>query len=171
MSSLEYRKPTAEEIAWACGLFEGEGSVFLLKKGQYGKASLRMTDREPVVEFLRIVAMGTVDGPYQPKSKNGRKLKPHWGWRLGGKENIERLFELFQARLSPRRIAQFQTVLAACKSKFTWPDGVECGLASYYGYVCHIRRKEAPCAPCREAARRYSQSRRKSVGEVHAVTC
>lgn len=111
-----------------------------------------MTDEEPIREFLRILGVGNVDGPYQPKGKN---RKPVWRWRLGGKEAIEAVFALFYPRLSPRRIQQFERVLANAARKKRLPASPDCGLGTYSGYARHRKQKTTPCQACREAYRTY----------------
>jgi hypothetical protein len=56
-----------EEIAWAAGLFEGEGTF----TWDYGRAQLRvkMTDLDVLEKLLDIWSVGKVYGPYETNSK------------------------------------------------------------------------------------------------------
>jgi hypothetical protein len=60
---------SAEEIAWAAGLFEGEGCISYIRP--WGRepdiqAALAMTDEDVVRRFDEIVDRGRVYGPYHP---------------------------------------------------------------------------------------------------------
>jgi hypothetical protein len=63
-----------EEIAWAAGLFEGEGTF----TWDYGRAQLRvkMTDLDVLEKLLDIWSVGKVYGPYETNSKDGSVRKP-----------------------------------------------------------------------------------------------
>lgn len=69
------------ELAWAAGLFEGEGSCFARKKDSghhYIELSLASTDEDVLRRFHDAVGVGTVHGP---RKLPGRK--PIWTWRCG----------------------------------------------------------------------------------------
>lgn len=76
------------DLAWAAGLFEGEGFIGFNRSTSdsehrprgYLTLELRMTDEDVVRRFASIVGVGSVNGPYLPK-KGG---KPFWGWRTSG---------------------------------------------------------------------------------------
>ena len=68
---------SAEEIAWAAGLFEGEGSIY--PSGSGVRLALKMTDEEPIRRFAKIVKRGSVYGPYSyERWSDGHKRKPFW---------------------------------------------------------------------------------------------
>lgn len=52
-----------EEIAWAAGLFEGEGCM--TRSGSQKVMRLVSTDEDTVRRFWEIVAVGKVYGPYE----------------------------------------------------------------------------------------------------------
>ena len=64
---------TSEEIAWAAGLFEGEGCA-TVSNGR-PRLVLRMTDEESVRRFGDTVGIGRVYGPYTYPGKS-----PIWVW-------------------------------------------------------------------------------------------
>lgn len=72
---------TRENLAWAAGLFEGEGSIgrHNLKRG--GRPQWRMTmastDEDVLRRFHEIVGVGHISGPYCHKNP---KHKPYWQW-------------------------------------------------------------------------------------------
>jgi hypothetical protein len=70
-----------EEIAWAAGLFAGEGCISHMERGAAFdlQVALVMTDEEVVRRFDAIVNRGRVYGPYHPPS-SGDHRKPFWRW-------------------------------------------------------------------------------------------
>src|SRR6266480_2649824 len=88
----------SEELAWAAGFFDGEGSTSLLKNNKgnlWVCLAIRNTDKELLERFLKAVGCGKVYGPYKPSSKISRK--PHYDYRAGGigptKIVVSRLWE------------------------------------------------------------------------------
>lgn len=116
--------PHSEQIAWAAGLFEGEGCARarkLDKRHTYPQpqpyVNLRMCDEEPVREFARIMGFGNVN-----RRKNGSGLPHHrdlWCWESGSKGDIPRMAVLLPL-LSPRRQVQLRAALDVCV--FADPD-------------------------------------------------
>lgn len=74
-----------EELAWAAGLFEGEGAIVQSKApgGRLGlRVAIQSTDRDVLDRFAAIVGCGRVDGPYQRKSTNATtNCKPIFNWQ------------------------------------------------------------------------------------------
>src|SRR4051812_10898075 len=73
--------PTEAEIAWAAGLFEGEGCLRV--NDTYGakrpRAELVSTDEDVVRRFHAIVGVGNVHGPYPSRNpERGHKPKTVW---------------------------------------------------------------------------------------------
>jgi hypothetical protein len=66
------------EIAWAAGLFEGEGCICV--SGSTPVMTIAMADEDVVRRFAEI-AGGPVYGPYEP---SGLGKKPRWVWRITG---------------------------------------------------------------------------------------
>jgi hypothetical protein len=66
------------EVAWAAGVFEGEGTI-THSRGRLN-IRLKMTDEEVVYSFASIVKFGEVYGPYQPSEEDGHRRKPYWVW-------------------------------------------------------------------------------------------
>lgn len=75
-------EPTEADIAWAAGLFEGEGAICQDKKGRV-RLSLKMTDFDCVRRFAEVVG-GRVYGPYSYESKDGYKRQPWLLWHSDG---------------------------------------------------------------------------------------
>lgn len=83
--------PSAEERAWLAGIFEGEG-CFTGKfgngrhKGRSVRAQVKMSDRDTIEKFQRLIGIGNVKGPYL----DGKGIsKPMWAWTANS-------FEVFQ---------------------------------------------------------------------------
>lgn len=95
---------TDAEIAWAAGLFEGEGTVALVRgKPPKQWVNLRMqvwsTDLDVLEKFQRIVG-GKIYGPYAPK---GLGTKPIWTWLLQSVEECKSVARSFLPWLGSRR--------------------------------------------------------------------
>lgn len=92
-----------QEIAWAAGLFEGEGCISTYQ-GDHTQLTLVSTDFDVIERFHRIVGVGTVSGPYQP---NGNpKWKPAMKWLCSHQHEacslLERLLPLLCGRRQER---------------------------------------------------------------------
>ena len=123
--SAAWQAPTREEVAWAAGLFEGEGSIGAYRRslprvGRSVQASLHMTDEKPVREFARIVGVGTVSGPIQ------RPGKPIYLWRVSNFEYVQHVAAVLWPRLAPRRRTQTHQTLEMGRVQ---PPRVQNGLA------------------------------------------
>lgn len=103
------------DIAWAVGLFEGEGCIGIWKTQKGRKLplirlSLEMTDRDVVERFCEVVACGRVTGPHVYKRPTNRK--PTYGWLISNRADVERILLMFQPWLGERRSSKAQEVLA-----------------------------------------------------------
>jgi hypothetical protein len=80
---------TDSEIAWAAGLFEGEGSCYgTVRSDRYNtrriRMNLRMTDQDVVERFAKVVGVGSVYGPIQHvRASDGVRLKDVYEWGTG----------------------------------------------------------------------------------------
>ena len=99
-----------EDLAWAAGLFEGEGCITLQvdkrNTNTYKKMALflAMIDEDVVRKFHGIVQVGNVSLAHTPSmKKNGQK--PQWRWCAYGGEAEELLWELLP-HLGSRRKAR-----------------------------------------------------------------
>lgn len=104
---------TDAEIAWAAGLFEGEGSWGVYAHHERGnpraacRAQLGMTDRDVVERFHRIVGFGNVT-TRQPNRSNRQRL---YIWASGEAAAVRSLVELFRPWLGSRRLASGEKLL------------------------------------------------------------
>lgn len=93
------------EVAWAAGLFEGEGCFGSYPRGRkHGtQARLSMTDRDVVERFAKIVGMGTVRGPVD---RGNKEWKPIWEWYVQRASEVRAVVALFRPWLGERRLAR-----------------------------------------------------------------
>lgn len=94
-------------VAWAAGLFEGEGCFYVKNDSRPGRkprpvAALKMTDEDVVKLFLATVRYGTVSGPHKSLSRDGRTHKPVWTWRCTG-DDVLAVYDLLLPWLGERR--------------------------------------------------------------------
>jgi hypothetical protein len=68
----------AEDIAWAAGWFEGEGSILL--SGGCLCTRVSNTDEEIIDRFAEVLDVGTMYGPYSPYGGTEHRKKPMWVW-------------------------------------------------------------------------------------------
>jgi hypothetical protein len=94
---------STEEIAWAAGLFDGEGSI--THSDRELQLLLKNTDLEFVQRFDVIVARGRVYGPYQYDYRDGHRRKPFWSWVAHG-DAAHDVVDLLAPWLSRRRLEQ-----------------------------------------------------------------
>lgn len=90
---------TPEEIAWAAGLFEGEGCFTGASRGRFCM-KMSMCDEEVIRRFHRTVGMGGVSGPHKP---TGLGTLMHWEWRSERFEHMQAIVAMFWPWLSTRR--------------------------------------------------------------------
>ena len=101
------------EIAWAAGLFEGEGCISTFRQKHHVMTHVRlyvqMTDRDVLEKFCRIVECGKVG----PERRYGRPHhKPSYVWQISNRADCERILLAFRPWLLARRGAKADEVLA-----------------------------------------------------------
>lgn len=104
---------TEVQWAWAAGLFEGEGCIYVPKDGSRGRSQLivRMTDLDVMQRFHSIVGVGQMK-----PVKHHRAWKPHfkeaWEWRVSRWPDVLMLADKFKSHLGARRTARLAELLA-----------------------------------------------------------
>lgn len=91
------RSPALNDLAWAAGIFEGEGCVHF----QSDTVGLTVTQRDPwILVKLRDLFGGRITGP----QRSNAKLSPHpiYRWKIYGARARGFLLTIF-TWLSPRR--------------------------------------------------------------------
>jgi len=97
----------AEKIAWAAGLFEGEG-CFTVTGKRLSRAALHNTDEEIVRRFAAIVNVGTVYATNPPSRP--AHYKPQWVW-IAECDDVAVVLQLFRPFLSNRRLERGEEVV------------------------------------------------------------
>ena len=113
--------PNREEIAWAGGLFEGEGSVHIRRDrraNRKGQAILRlsigMCDQGPLERFQHAIGgLGTMFGPYA-KAKHPT-WKPIYLWQTEKFEHAQAVIAMLWPWLDTRRREQCRNAIMAAK--------------------------------------------------------
>lgn len=100
--------PNPADVAYAAGLFEGEGCFTL--NGVYPAAKVTMTDIEPLERLVFATGMGKVMGPYGPYRGCS---KQQWTWALNGFEDVQAFAAMVWPYLSPRRQSKVTEILRA----------------------------------------------------------
>ena len=107
-----------EELAWAAGLFDGEGHVGCHVRrdkrspNETKRIVLQIAQNDPQVleRFQRAVfGLGQIGGPYQQKSRFNRKVM--WYFRTGSFEHIQAIIAALWIFLSPIKKAQAKQAL------------------------------------------------------------
>ena len=112
---------TRENLAWAAGLFEGEGCIngYVSKDGMRGiQLSLNMRDFDAVVQFRDVIGFGHL---YEKPPG-----KPHWSpqlqWHVGTFEHAQAVIAMLWPWLCARRRATAARVLGAYRAAVTKRD-------------------------------------------------
>jgi hypothetical protein len=106
-------KINREDLAWAAGLFEGEGCISFAKgRSRKIAAMLNMTDRDVVEHFQSVVGCGEIYA-YKPQQEG---WKPQWRWHVGSFERVQALIAMLWPWLKSRRRSKIRSVLARYKA-------------------------------------------------------
>lgn len=116
---------TREGLAWAAGLFEGEGCIAVSRKGNHTQWSmiLASTDHDVLERFLEVTGMGSITGPFQREANH----KPHWIWRTGKRANVYALAVALHPWLGVRRQERVMECLGDIASDVHAFAGRKCG--------------------------------------------
>lgn len=96
-------------IAWAAGIFEGEGCIAWSKQKKHPRLSVRMTDRDIVLRFHDAVGLGRFTGPYA--NTGGDPEKQLWCWQTTTIKDTYPVLELLLPYLGERRKARAEEVI------------------------------------------------------------
>lgn len=113
-----------EDIAWASGLFDGEGCICQKKDGYRAVLTLSMTDEDLVRRFHeKVGGFGTVT--HRRPSKYGNK--PFWAWRCSKREHVQAILAAFWCFLGERRREKAAEMLHRLKTTGLTPkQGLTC---------------------------------------------
>jgi hypothetical protein len=92
------------DLAWAAGLFEGEG-CFTLNKGSTGRvtprASVTSTDLDVLERFQQTIGFGLLRAKRHKDMPS--RYKDKWEWAASGHELVQALMAMLWPGLSKRR--------------------------------------------------------------------
>lgn len=91
------------DIAWAAGLFEGEGSLFIanMRKYSYPRLNLKTTDLDVLQKFKDVVEVGSIY-----KATTSVTQKEAWYWQVNGLDKCKKVIQDFWPYLGERRKAK-----------------------------------------------------------------
>ncbi len=93
---------TELDVAWAAGLFEGEGYFEIPKTTKSScRAGISSTDLDVLQRFHRIVRVGTIH--LHKKANYRSSVKPAWMWRTSNREECLTIIFLFAPFMGQRR--------------------------------------------------------------------
>jgi hypothetical protein len=161
------------DVAWAAGLFEGEGSIgtFRSKNCETPRLVLSMTDYDVIVRLHQTVGFGRVNGPYQ-RNRAKPTWKPQWVWSVTGFERVQALLAAWWPWLGARRRAQVTAVLMRARAR---PVPARNRVACPKGHLYDARRNSKGariCSICQRASNRRSSrryGRSASAGQLRLV--
>lgn len=153
------------DLAWAAGLFEGEGWISSQKRNAI--IGIQMCDKDVLERFAAIVGCGNI---YYRKPRIYsyeviKSRKEQWSWRLGRRTDVQRVLAQLRPWLSNRRKERADEVLALAASaneKPGMPRGHQTKKVSEYPHG-EVRKywRGCKCDMCLAANRDYSAARRK----------
>lgn len=97
-----------EDLAWAAGVIEGEGSIYKSKRNPRSwQISVGMTDLDVVERLCQITGLGKVAGPYVVE-----RCKPLWTWKVIRQGEVYALLAAVWTWLGQRRREKARQALA-----------------------------------------------------------
>lgn len=113
------------EIAWAAGLFEGEGTIHFKPQGKRGSGCqlrLGMNDKDVVVRFREIIGCG---GLYAHKPGTGSTV-PCWTWYVYNARKVEAILNVLLPHFGARRGAKALEALAVVSTIRSYAERTHC---------------------------------------------
>lgn len=106
-----------ENLAWAAGFFDGEGSSGCYRVGKYETFYLRLSiaqnDRKVLDKFQKTVGLGSVLGPYNGKGNS----HPYYSFQVQSVELVKQVMDLIWPWLGVAKKEQFRIALDLYHSK------------------------------------------------------
>lgn len=105
-------QPNREELAWAAGFFDGEGSFSWTEAAAVGCAVINQANKEPLERFQRAVAgLGKIYGPYETRHKDHWSRKPQWAFRAHRREHVQAIAVMLWFKIGSIKKRQAVAVL------------------------------------------------------------
>lgn len=150
-------EPDREQLAWAAGVFDGEGSssadlrILPGRRQRRIVAQVAQAHEELPRRFQAAVQVGTVKGPYKPRRPNGL---PVWSWSVSRFETVQAVAVMLWPWLGTVKREQF--ALALSKWQDLPNEHLACVHGSTYRYCTECRRVAMAKRPARD--RGYSRT-------------
>jgi len=100
------------DLAWAAGLFEGEGWITLNNRADGDRnrqVGIQMTDEDVMRRWVKIIGPTSrfkdLYGPYHPPSMKEHH-KEQWGWIISKKSELTRVLQMLLPMFGERRAAK-----------------------------------------------------------------
>ena len=152
-------------VAWAAGLFEGEGCFYLSQRSgrPAPDASLGMADEDVVRRFHSVVGVGNVNVRDQARYSGNPKVKPQYQWRTASFEGVQAVVAMFWPFLGARRRAKARDVLRQSRELTPYHSHkTECPSGHPYDDVnTLVMQGRRHCRACRNAASRARYQRKR----------
>lgn len=103
--------PRREELAWAAGFYEGDGTIGCYGKGHGLHMKVVQVDPEPALKFHEVVGVGRISGPIHQPSHTPNQ-RPYFMWRVSSFEHVQAVVAMLWPWLSCRRKDQARKALA-----------------------------------------------------------
>src|SRR5260221_4026358 len=140
--------PSDTDIAWAAGLWEGEGNIGTIHKVDARHRLPRMeprlqlptTDLDVLQKFQAVWGVGKIVGPYHGRPNE----KPYWRWSTHSWDEFVAIRGAMRPWFGERRVATYNFVLSQMPKHFRNPKSFKpCDYAptpSAAGYLQHRGR-------------------------------
>lgn len=106
-----------KSLAWAAGLFEGEGSIDVRQRKPTHKkvitATVASTDEDVIDRLLAIFRVGAKSGPYRHRNP---AHKPYWVWRVSAQSDVAAVLMTLYPLLGDRRQARAREAILAWRN-------------------------------------------------------
>jgi hypothetical protein len=132
-SGLLTTRDAATEGAWAAGLFDGEGSLWLAKdernRPEWRGVSMELAQAsqtgvpETLERFQAAVRVGHIAGPR--RLKNSWTRLPQYRWQVSGRHAVSAAIDVLWPSLSPMKRGQIRAMSAYLDGD--WVDATEGG--------------------------------------------
>jgi hypothetical protein len=111
-------EPTTEQIAWAAGLFEGEGCIGFTARNSVA-LTVHTTDRDVLARFVEIVGTGSI---YEIKRTEEERahLKPIYEWQSSDSRKVAPILTDLLPWLGERRRLRALAALERLKNCRGW---------------------------------------------------
>lgn len=135
----------SEEIAWAAGLFEGEGCIHMRRDGDV-QVSIKMTDRDVIERFANLFPV-----PKIYVRPAGARTKETYEWRTTRARLVEEMIRALRPYLLQRRGATADVALARL-AKIGLPTGVKPTCPAGHAYSGRDKAGQRICHECKRVS-------------------